>query len=165
MLSNLLKKCEDTINFQAYTNIALKTKINTNIIDTFDTLRNADMLFEVLSQSKEDTPFASEIFGITLYFINKLFALRTQSLQKKFKGLFLNDPACPSFFLKINKYITSHNHKIRKGVLRPFLILQRYTDELSPKSYYVDKNLEKQIIEFLRFLCKNGNTFMQDYLK
>jgi hypothetical protein len=26
-------------------------------------------------------------------------------------------------------------------------------------------NLEKQIIEFFKYLCKNGNTFMQNYLK
>ena len=58
-----------------------------------------------------------------------------------------------------------YSDKINKGILKQFFAKQKYTDELSPKSYYVDKNLEKQIIDFFRLLCKNGNPFMQNYMK
>ena len=86
-------------------------------------------------------------------------------MQKKFQGLFINNTGCQSFFNKLDKYIKIYSDKISKGHLTSFFKDQKYTDELSPKSYYVDKNLEKQIVDFLRLLCKNDNTFMQNYIK
>jgi hypothetical protein len=62
-------------------------------------------------------------------------------------------------------YLKILTQKINNGTLMKFYGRQNYTDELSPKSYYVDKNLEKQIIDFIKLLCKNGNSFFQNYMK
>lgn len=130
-----------------------------------DTLRNATYVFGVMSESDDKNTFKDDIFMIVTYFVNKLITVRTSSMQLKFQGLFKNDSGCQSFFNKINQYLKTYSTKISKGTLKQFFAKQKYTDELSPKSYYVDKNLEKQIIDFCRLLCKNGNTFMQDYMK
>jgi hypothetical protein len=139
MLGNILKLWDDEINNKEIIDDIKIAKIGQNILEIVDTLRNSDMIFEILSQSKEDDKFSTEIFCITMYFLNKLMHLRIQSLQKKFKGLFLNDPACPAFFKKVNTYLKSHSDKRRSGLLKQFYFKQRYTDELSPKAYFVDK--------------------------
>jgi hypothetical protein len=140
-------------------------KINKNILDIMDTLRNANYVFSVLSDSNDNTSLRDEVFMIVLYYLNKLLAVRTASVQEKLAGLFRNNSGSQNLFFKMNQYLKTYQSKINKNILRPFFSKQKYTDELSPKSYYVDKNLEKQIIDFFRLLCKNGNTWMQNYMK
>jgi hypothetical protein len=130
-----------------------------------DTLRNVNYMFSVLSDDDDKNPFREELFMIITYFLNKLLTVRTTSVQLKFKGIFLNDSGCQNFFSKINQYLKILTQKVNNGTLMKFYARQNYTDELSPKSYYVDKNLEKQIIDFIKLLCKNGNTFFQNYMK
>lgn len=130
-----------------------------------DTLRNSNYLFGVVAEEDDSNKYKDEIFGMALYFLNKLMAVRTKSMQQKLEGIFKNNDGCQAFFKQINQYLKTFSSKINKNILRDFFSKQKYTDELSPKSYYIDKNLEKQIIDFMRFLSKNGNKFMQNYMK
>ena len=130
-----------------------------------DTLRNSNYIFGVLSEEDDKNKFKDEIFMITIYFLNKLLTIRTKSMQQKLEGIFKNHSGSQIFFNNINQYLKTFTTKINKSVLRQFYSKQKYKDELSPKSYYTDKNLEKQIIDFLRLICKNGNTYMQNYMK
>jgi inositol 1,4,5-triphosphate receptor type 1/inositol 1,4,5-triphosphate receptor type 3 len=130
-----------------------------------DTLRNITYIFDVMSEQEEGNPYRDEIFMIVTYFVNKLMMVRTSSVQEKFEGMFKNNSGCQNFFSKMNQYLRTQIQKTEKGTLMSFLARMRYTDELSAKSYYVDKNLEKQIVTFMRLLCKNANGFMQNYLK
>jgi len=148
-----------------YLNDVTKYRINTNILDIMDTLRNTNYIFAVLSDSEVKASLKDDVFMIVMYYLNKLLAVRTDSVQKKLTGLFKNNSGCQNLFSKFYQYLKNYQNKINKGMLRSFLSKQKYTDELSPKSFYVDKNLEKQIIEFFRLTCKNGNSFMQNYMK
>jgi hypothetical protein len=130
-----------------------------------DTLRNANYVFSVLSDSNDNTSLRDEVFMIVLYYLNELLAVRTAGVQEKLVGLFRNNTGSQNLFFKMTQYLKIYKSKINKNILRQFFAKQKYTDELSPKSYYVDKNLEKQIVNFLRLLCKNGNTWMQNYMK
>lgn len=109
-----------------------KHKINSNILDTIDTLRTSNMIFKILSTSKDDTfTYSNEIFGITSYFCNKILVLRPESVQDKFLGFFKNDSTSQHFFKQCDEYINVHMEKLRKGSLRAFYSRQRFTDELS----------------------------------
>ena len=130
-----------------------------------DTLRNCNYIFGVLCEVDDSNIFQDEVFMVTMYFLNKLLIVRTNSVQQKLEGIFKNHSGNQAFFNHINRYLRSYISKIRKNVLQPFFAKQKYTDELSEKSYYIDKNLEKQIIDFLRLTCKNGNRHMQNYMK
>ena len=148
------------------TDPAIKERINTNILDSLDTLRTSSMLFRILSTSKDDLfCYSNEIFGISSYFCNKLLKLRSESMQKKFLSFFKTDPTSQNFFRQCNEYLKVHQEKLKKNILRPFYSRQMYTNELAETCYVVDMNLEKQVVTLLKNFCLQGNTEMQDYLR
>ena len=165
LLGSILKKWEQTLTKKDELDKRVISRINVNILDIMDTLRNSNYLFGVVAEEDDSNKYKDEIFGMALYFLNKLMAVRTKSMQQKLEGIFKNNDGCQAFFKQINQYLKTFSSKINKNILRDFFSKQKYTDELSPKSYYIDKNLEKQIIDFMRFLSKNGNKFMQNYMK
>ena len=165
LFGNILKICEQKLTKRDQLSERVIMKINSNILDIMDTLRNSNYIFGVLSEEDDKNRFKDEVFMITLYFLNKLLTIRTKSMQQKLEGILKNHSGSQIFFNSINQYLKTFTTKINKSILRQFYSKQKYKDELSLKSYYTDKNLEKQIIDFLRLVCKNGNTYMQNYLK
>ena len=161
MILNLCnsKSVEDDYN-------SIKHKVDSNILDSIDTLRTSSMIFKILSTCKDDTfTYSNEIFGIASYFCTKLLFMRTKSVQDKFLGFFKNDSTSQHFFKQCSEYIQVHMEKLQKGSLKFYYSQQKYTDELSRTCYLVDKNLEKQVLTLLRLFCANDNREMQNYLR
>ena len=165
IFSNVLKLANSDLEKSEDLDKYKKSRIHQNILEIMDTLKNVKLLFNVLSENKDENLFKDEIFMATWYFTNKLISIWPSSMQMKFEGLFTNHSGCQSFFKRIEQYLNTFSNKIKKNLIRRHLAKIKYTDELSDKVYYVDKNLEKQIIELFMNLCSNGNTFMQNYMK
>ena len=58
-----------------------------------------------------------------------------------------------------------HKDKLANRVLDDFYKNKKFKDELSSKPYLVDKNLEKQIINLLKYFCFHDNKSMKDYIR
>lgn len=100
-----------------------------------------------------------------MYFLNKTMILSTTSIQKKFNDFFMNDSSSENFFFQCHKFISIHLDKLEKGILNDQYSNRKHTDDLFNESYMFDKNLEKQIMQALSFLCLKANTQMQDYMR
>ena len=143
-----------------------KALIENNILDSVDTLRTSSMIFKILSSSKNDNfCYSNEIFNITAYFCNKLIELRPESLQNKFLGFFKTDSTSEHFFNQCYEYIQVHMKKLRKGTLRDYYGKHKYTDELANSWYFIDKNLEKQVVSLMKNFWAHENKEMQDYMR
>ena len=109
--------------------------------------------------------YSDEIFNIVAYFTWKLFAVRPISTQEKFYRFFQDDSISQNFFKQCFDYIKVHKNKLSSGVLKDFYGIKQFTDELSHNWYLMDKNLEKQIITMIKYLCSNDNREMQNYFR
>jgi len=109
----------------------LKTSIETNILDSMDTLRTSNMIFKILSTSDGNFSYTNEIFCITAYYCTKLLRMRPKSIQTKFMGFFLNDTSSQSFFKRLHDYINSHKEKLQNGTLFSFYQLKSKSEEFS----------------------------------
>ena len=140
--------------------------INSQILDSVDTLRISHMIFRMLSTLRNSqSEYMNEIFSITTYFICSLLSIRPESVQGKFLGFFKNDSIAQNFFKQCYEFIELHKNKLTSGVLKDYYSQIYQTDEISQTCYIIDKNLEKQIIKLLKLLCTHDNTDMQNYIR
>jgi hypothetical protein len=91
--------------------------------------------------------------------------MRPESVQKKFFGFFKTDSTSEHFFKQCHEYILVHMEKLKKGILKPFYSRHKYTDEMSEVCYFIDKNLEKQVVSLFKNFCSMDNTDMQNYIR
>ncbi|CAI2387002.1 unnamed protein product [Moneuplotes crassus] len=162
--SMLLSLCSKEMKKSAASE--MKKMIESNVLDSVDTLRTSSMIFKILSSSKDDIfCYSNEIFNITAYFCNKLLGLRSESIQNKFLGFFKTDSTSEHFFNQCYEYIQVHRDKLERGTLRAYYSRQKYTDELASSCYLVDKNLEKQVVSLMANFCAHDNKEMQNYMR
>lgn len=140
--------------------------IKENILNNIDTQRNISMLFSILCNSNEnDHLYSTEVFSVTLYFMNKILLSTPETIQAKFLTFFENDTSSENFFSQCHNFISIHLDKLEKGILIEEYMGKKYTDEISSKSYFIDKNLEKQIVSMTSLLCCKTNYEMQEYMR
>lgn len=164
ILSNVVRLCiKDLENADGLTE-KKSNFINKNILDILDTLKNIFLIFNLLIENSENVSFKDEIFMSACNFANKLFSVRTESMQVKFQAMFFHHPSSQSFFKRIEDYLTIYENKIKRNLLREHLSKAR-NKKIFSVVYYENNNLEKLIITLLMNLCKGGNEFMQNYLK
>ena len=164
MLSNIIIKCQQADTGQD-TDSDLKHKIEENILDIFDTSKNIQNLFTLISEDMDKNIYDDQIFTISSYFMNNMLYVRPFSCQEKFEIMFVNHASSQSFFKKIDKYFSIFSNKITKGVLEKQLKLDDDTSTAADKPYYANEILERQVIECIKGLCSKSNDFMQDYMR
>ena len=163
VFSNIIIRCKQADQGQD-TDIDLKGLIEDNILNIFDTSKNVQNLFTLMSENMDDNIYNDQIFTLSSYFMNNMLSVRSFTIQEKFKLMFSSHASSQSFFTKINKYFTIFSNKVAKGVLNEKLKLDD-VNAVSDKPYYANEILERQIIECIKGLCSKSNTFMQDYMR
>ena len=132
---------------------SLSQLIKDRILNNIDTTRNISMLFSILCSSNEnDYLYSTEVFGMTLYFVNKIMILTPETMQEKFYEFFKNDTSSENFFKQCHDFISNHVDKLDKGMINEQYLGKKHTDELTRYSYLIDKNLEKQIVSVMSLL-------------
>ena len=127
--------------------------ITNRVLNNMDTTRNISMLFSILCSSNEnDHLYSTEVFGMTLYFVNKIMIMTPETMQKKFYEFFKNDTSSENFFKQCHDFISIHLDKLDKGMINEQYLGKKHTDELTQYSYLIDKNLEKQIVSAMSLL-------------
>lgn len=141
-------------------------RINSNIVNSFDTPRVSFMIYSILtSLSNEEFAYSHNVFNITCRFLSNLLKLRPESLQTRFIEFFNNDQGSQNLFSQCNSIIEQHMNVLKKGTMRSFYSYVIYTDHLSMNSYIIDDNLEKQVLILVRLLCSNNNKEMQSIMR
>ena len=164
VFSNVIIKCKEA-DINQDTDSDLKQKIEEDILNIFDTSKNIQNLFTLISEDMEKNIYNDQIFTLSSYFMNNMLNVRPFSSQEKFKIMFMNHASSQSFFKKIDKYFSIFSNKITEGVLEKKFRLDDHSSTATDKPYYANEILERQIIECLKGLCSKSNTFMQDYMR
>ena len=164
MFSNIIIRCKQA-DIGLDTDLGRKRKIEDDILNIFDTSKNVQNLFTLMSENMDENIYNDQIFTLSSYFMNNMLSVRPLSSQEKFEIMFINHASSQSFFTKIDKYLKIFSNKITKGVLKKKFRLDDDSSTATDKPYYANEILERQIIECLKGLCSKNNNFMQDYMR
>ena len=145
VFSNVIIKCKEA-DINQDTDSDLKQKIEEDILNIFDTSKNIQNLFTLISEDMEKNIYNDQIFTLSSYFMNNMLNVRPFSSQEKFKIMFMNHASSQSFFKKIDKYFSIFSNKITEGVLEKKFRLDDDSSTATDKPYYANEILERQII-------------------
>lgn len=123
------------------------------------------MLFDIIASDKTECAFKDEILMAAIYFTNHLIIVSKESLQERFRKLFISDEESQNFFNQTYNYINYYFRQTKRGLLEDYYKTHKWPDELARKCFVIDKNIEKQILIMWRLLCSNGNVWMANFFR
>ena len=139
-------------------------QVNKRILNLYDTEDMINSIFKLLCESCGDSfTYSNDVFTEICYFLNNLLEIRTQSIQYKLMVLFEKRAYSQKFFKQIHTYLVSSTLKLSTGNF--INVYASDTGSVSDPCYFVNENIEKQMLRMIALLCSRLNYQMKEYMK